>query len=147
VDLWRVSDHAALDGAGGTYTDGRWHRRGHPIVYCALNPSTALLETLVHIELDAEDRPRRFQLLKIEVPDAVSRQTVEDLPPAWANDVEQTRSLGDRWLFWKRSLLLEVPSALVPETWNVLINPVHAQANSLKIAAIYDHALDARLFE
>ena len=66
VTLWRVSNYATLDGVGGTYVAGRWHTKGHPIVYCSEDPSTALLETLVHIEIDAEDRPQIFQVLKIQ---------------------------------------------------------------------------------
>jgi hypothetical protein len=41
--------------------------------------------------------------------------------------------------------LLEVPSVLIPETWNVLVNPLHAQASLLAVKAIYEHALDERL--
>ncbi len=103
---------------------GRWHTRGHPILYCTLNPATALLETLVHIEIDSEDRPERFQVSRIEGPDSLSIEKVEagSLPPNWAVDQSITQSIGDRWLGRGRSLLLQVPSVLVPETWNVLVN-------------------------
>jgi RES domain-containing protein len=57
-----------------------------------------------------------------------------------------TRSIGDRWLREGRSLLLQVPSVLVPETWNVLVNPQQGEANLLKISAMYDHGFDRRLF-
>jgi RES domain len=59
--LWRVSNYANLDGASGLHLSGRWHTRGHQAIYCTLNPPTALLETLVHIEIDVEDRPKRVQ--------------------------------------------------------------------------------------
>ena len=68
VTLWRESNYATLDGAGGTYVSGRWHTRRHPVIYCSEDPSTALLETLVHLEIDAEDRPGTFQVLKISLP-------------------------------------------------------------------------------
>ena len=146
--LWRVSSYRNLDGAGGLYVPGRWHIRGHPVVYCALNPATALLETLVHMEIDSEDRPERFQVLRIEGPDSLSMEKAEMdfLPPQWPEDMGVTQSLGDRWLREGRSLLLQVPSGLVPETWNVLVNPQHDEARLLKITAMYDHAFDARLF-
>lgn len=54
--------------------------------------------------------------------------------------------LATLWLAERRTLLLEVPIALAPETWNVLINPQHPEFGRLKIAAIYEHAFDARLF-
>ena len=52
--LWRISNYPNLDGTGGLYVSGRWHSKGHPVVYCTLNPSTSLLEILVHMEIDAE---------------------------------------------------------------------------------------------
>lgn len=147
VILWRVSNYKTLDGAGGLYVSGRWHTRGRPVVYCTLNPATALLETLVHIEIDSEDRPEHFQVLKVEGPNFLSVERVEvgALAPDWADDISVTQGIGDRWLQEKRSLLLEVPSVLVPETWNVLINPLHAEANLLKITQTYEHPFDARL--
>lgn len=146
--LWRVSNYANLDGVGGLYVSGRWHTKGHPVVYCTLNPATALLETLVHLEIDSEDRPERFQVLRIEGPDSLSFEQIEvsSLSPNWAADMSITQTIGDRWLTEGRSLLLQVPSVLVPETWNVLVNPQHAEATSLSIVATYEHAFDLRLF-
>jgi RES domain-containing protein len=148
VILWRVSNYQTLDGVGGLYVSGRWHTKGHPVVYCTLNPATALLETLVHIEIDSEDRPERFQVLRIEGPDTLLIEEIEAnaLRSNWAEDIASTQNLGDGWLSERRSLLLKVPSLLVPETWNVLVNPQHAEANLLKITVTYEHAFDARLF-
>ena len=145
--LWRVSNYQNLDGVGGLYVSGRWHTKGHPVVYCTLNPATALLETLVHIEIDSEDRPGLFQVLRIEGPDSLSLELVEaaSLPPDWGQDISSTQTIGDLWLSERRSLLLQVPSVLVPETWNVLVNPQHPEANLLKLTAAYEHAFDARL--
>lgn len=146
--LWRVSNYQSLDGVGGLYVSGRWHTKGHPVVYCTLNPATALLETLVHIEIDSEDRPERFQVLRIEGPESLSIERVEaeSLSPNWAEDTNATQAIGNRWLSEKRSLLLQVPSVLVPETWNVLVNPQHVEINLLKIIAMYEHPFDSRLF-
>ncbi|MBV8113476.1 MAG: RES family NAD+ phosphorylase [Silvibacterium sp.] len=145
--LWRVSNYASLDGSGGLYVSGRWHTRGHAVVYCAENPATALLETLVHLEIDAEDRPERFQVLRIEGPDTISRERIEPgrLPDGWQSDLTVTQRVGVDWLASGRSFLLEVPSVLAPETWNVLVNPRHREAVLLKISAVYEHGWDKRL--
>ncbi len=113
-----------------------------------MNPATALLETLVHIEIDSEDQPDHFQVLRIEGPDSLSIETigVDSLPQNWAEDLHITQTIGDRWLAEKRSLLLQVPSVLVPETWNVLVNPQHSESGLLKITTVYKHPFDARLF-
>lgn len=146
--LWRVSNYQTLDGVGGLYVSGRWHTKGRPVVYCTLNPATALLETLVHIEIDSEDRPEHFQVLRIEGPDALSREKIDigALAPNWADELSITQGIGDNWLREKRSLLLEVPSVLVPETWNTLVNPLHPEASLLKVTGIFEHAFDSRLF-
>lgn len=145
--LWRVSKHATLDGAGSLLVAGRWHGKGHRVVYCSQNPSTCLLEALVHIEIDAEDLPEHFQMLQIKVSRrvAVERIAASSLPRGWQQDIAVTRAIGDKWLDSNRSLLLEVPSVLVPETWNVLINPNHRQARFLKIVKTYRHPFDSRL--
>ena len=144
--LWRISNYETLDGVAGLLVSARWHTKGHSVVYCTLNPATALLETLVHMEIDAEDRPERFHVLKIEGPDSLSLEKIDVDSLARAKDWNATQAIGDRWLSERRSLLLQVPSALVPETWNVLMNPQHAEANLLKITATYEHPFDPRLF-
>jgi RES domain-containing protein len=146
--LWRVSNHATLDGAGGLYVSGRWHTKGHPVVYCTLNPATALLETLVHMEIDSEDRPDCFQVLRIEGPDTLSQEKIRAtiLASNWPDDITVTQRIGDRWLSGQRSLLLHVPSVLVPETWNVLINPQHTEAHLLQVMMTYEQAFDSRFF-
>ena len=92
------------------------------------------------MEIDLEDRPERFQVLKIEGTVRLSTERIETetLAPNWINDTTLTQDIGDRWLVEQRSLLLEVPSALVPETWNVLANPKHAEATLLQIMATYE---------
>lgn len=144
--LWRVSNYRSLDGAGGLHVSGRWHTKGRPVVYCTWNPATALLETLVHMEIDSEDRPDHFQVLKIEGPESLTLENVDTkLPSDWREDLFSTQSVGDRWLAEGRSLLLSVPCVLAPETWNVLLNPAHAEAGLLKITASYEHPFDPRL--
>lgn len=146
--LWRVSNYASLDGVGGLYSSGRWHTKGHPVVYCTWSPSTALLETLVHMEIDSEDRPERIQVLKIEGPDTLSieRLHLNELPSGWFADWPITQEIGDAWLASRRSLLLEVPCVLAPETWNVLVNSKHPDIDQLTIRNVFEHPLDPRLF-
>jgi len=146
--LWRVSNYATLDGEGGLFASGRWHTKGHPVVYCTWSPATALLETLVHIEIDPEDRPERVQIMKIEGPDSLSNERIKatELAPDWLTNWNVTQETGDVWLSSRRTLLLEVPCVLAPETWNVLLNPLHPQASQLKIIDVYEHPLDARFF-
>ena len=130
-------------------TSGRWHTRGRRAVYCALSPATALLEILVHGEIDIQDLPARYRLFKIEAPDDVhvERIAVDELPPDWPEKSDVTRAIGDAWLAKGRAPLLIVPSAIVPETFNALLNPAHEDAKRIVIAKISEHAIDPRLLK
>jgi RES domain-containing protein len=145
--VWRISNHAALDGGGGLRAAGRWHSRGRPVVYCADSPAAALLEILVHLEIDLEDLPVRYRLLRIELPDGIAAERLDPaaLPEGWKEDVMLTRRLGDAWLLSRRTARLDVPSAIVPETWNILLNPAHPDAARARVVAMGEHLLDPRL--
>jgi len=147
ITLWRVSQYATLEGSGGLYVSGRWHTKGRPVVYCSEDPSTALLETLVHLEIDSEDRPESFQVLKIESAGEVSVEEIDlkKLGTGWPTNLARTRGAGDEWLQSQRTLLLQAPSVLVPERRNYLINPAHPEMKKLRISARYKHPLDPRL--
>lgn len=144
---WRVSNHVALDGEGGLHASARWHSKGRRVLYCAPNPATALLEMLVHAQIDIEDFPLTFRLLKIEIADRLAAQEVgaKDLPADWTADVTASRAIGDAWLAARRCALLFVPSAIVPETNNILINPEHRDARRVKLASATNYPLDQRL--
>jgi len=149
VILWRISNHTSLAGDGGLRASGRWHTRGRRVVYLAPTPAAALLETLVHFEIEIQNLPRRYRLFKLQVPDdvAVEHVTASDLPEGWVGRADLTRAIGDGWLAAGRAPLLTVPSALVPETFNVLLNPGHHDATRIAIAQIGDHAIDPRLLQ
>src|SRR5271169_5628765 len=145
--LWRISNHPTLDGRGGLETSARWHTQGRPIVYLAESVAGALLEVLVHLELSPVRLPKSYRLLKIEAPDDISIETLRatDLRENWTDDETLTRTIGDQWLASKRTALLRVPSAIVPETLNVLLNSAYEEARRLKIVSHREYPWDLRL--
>lgn len=93
---WRVGNYIDLSGEGGRKASARWHTTGTRVVYLADSLMSALVESLVHLEVDSEDTPDFYTLLKISVPDGVAIQPLE--PPAdadWKRDLEMTRRIGD----------------------------------------------------
>jgi RES domain-containing protein len=142
--LWRISRHRELNGRGGLFFAGRWHHAGVPVVYLAASPAGALLETCVH--LSANDVPPSFTLLKILGPDlAIDEIEITRLYHDWPARVEITRDLGSAWLERASSALLRVPSAIVPDTANYLLNPAHADAALFQIESSFIYPFDARL--
>jgi RES domain-containing protein len=142
--LWRISRHRDLSGFGGLKAGGRWHHAGRSIVYLAETPAAALLEVCVHTS--ANDVPPEFTLLKIEGPDIdVPSIQTQELPEDWLTRLEVTRDLGTAWLVRNESVLLRVPSAIVPETRNCLLNPAHRQAAEFRVIEVIGYPFDPRL--
>jgi RES domain-containing protein len=145
--LWRISNHASLSGDGGLYASGRWHSRGRRVVYLADHPASALVEIMVHLEIDAEDLPTHYQLLGVEVPNDVNVTPLaeNELPDGWRQQSALTRALGDEWLRAGATAVLRVPSAIVPEAANYLLNPAHPDAERIGIESAMRAAFDPRL--
>jgi RES domain-containing protein len=145
--LWRISSHSTLDGRGGLQASGRWHTEGRRIVYLAETPAGALVEVLVHLELDPAHFPQYYRLLKAEAPENLPARTItpSELPGNWIADQITTRTVGDEWLASKMTVLLRVLSVIVPETFNVLLNPERADAARVQVLWHEQYPWDTRL--
>jgi len=144
--LWRISNQRSLSGEGGLRYSARWHTAGHRIVCLAESPAGAMIEALAHLELDETDWPRSYQLMQVEVPAAL--RAVELSPGtgrSWRKSLATTRRAGDAWLHSGRSALARVPSAILPQTWNVLLNPGHSDAKQVRIVRTIRAEYDPRL--
>lgn len=146
--LWRISNFADLNGTGGIANSARWHSRGRAIVYLAESPSGALLERLVHLEIDLKDLPSAYQLLAVDIPDDLAFETIDPqiLPADWRYNDSATQKVGDDWLQAGRTAFLRVPSAITPYTFNWLLNPGHSEAKAAKIIEVIIAPFDQRLF-
>lgn len=146
---WRICRrrHAALKGEGARLHGGRWNTPGGAVVYASSTLALAALELLVHV--DPEDVPRDLVAMSIAIPhDApVTTITPGDLPRDWNRHPAHPAcaALGDRWLAEGAALILTVPSAVVPEEANVLVNPRHPRARHVSVASVRPFAFDRRL--
>ncbi len=149
----RLTQHryadTAYSGAGALRVDGRWHRAGVPAVYAAESATGALLEMLVHVE-----RPRLLAVDLVVVPSRFEARLtvrVEDaygpLPPGWWTFPWplSTQQLGRRWIEERRSVVLDVPSAVVRSARNFVFNPAHPDFGQVEISAPEPFELDPRL--
>jgi RES domain-containing protein len=127
---------------------GRWNEPGHPVIYAASNPSLATLETIANLRHPTVFGERT--LLEVGFDENTEEVSFEQLlrlrEDAPADDPElHTRQYGTAWLKERRSLALIAPSFVMPYDLNVLINPLHPKATSLKIVRQERLRLDARL--
>jgi len=155
VILWRIAAETRnyrandLSGAGAARNPGRWNEDGQPVLYTAPTIALAVLETAAHI--DAAGLPLNRFLVRIDVPDAAwaAREALSAsaLPPAWAAIPagKASMTIGAEWLRSSRSLVLMVPSVIVPEEPTTLINPAHPHARKLVATVVRAFEYD-RLF-
>lgn len=149
MHAWRITRAAyqALDGEGARLNGGRWNSEGVAVVYLSSTLSLAALEYLVHV--DIEDAPSDLVALKLFIPDdcLVEEVDVVSLPKDWSTTPNAAACLrrGDEWIRAGSSLLLRVPSAVVPEEMNVLLNPAHADAERIAVSLTRPFSFDSRL--
>lgn len=134
-----------LSGEGARLYGGRWNRKGVPCVYTATSRSLAVLEYSVNVALD--DIPRWLSMVTLEVPDHYQDQKMAQLPGNWSESPapSSTRELGTKWLNDCKHLLLRVPSSVIPQEFNILINPLHPELKEVKILSVEDFVYDVRI--
>ena len=136
----------AFSGEGARRFGGRWNAPGKRVVYVSGSLSLAALETLVHA--DRRRFEREYVVFKLTIPERlVLELRQQDLPEDWqARAVSDgARRVGDAWLAAQASVALAVPSVIVPEERNYLLNPEHPQFTELTIEAPRSFRFDARL--
>lgn len=154
VALWRIAtdtpDYEAhdLSGRGAEASGGRWNRAGMPMVYASTTRALTCLETVVH--LAKKPLPLNRYLVRIAVPPGTWAAAAEVDTAAlvgWDAEPAGRASLdwGTDWVASAATLLARVPSVIVPEEFDVLINPAHRDAVGLKAVKVRKWLYDARL--
>jgi RES domain-containing protein len=135
--------HEAFNGEGARLFGGRWNSPGQRAVYTSGSRALALLENLVH--LDTSGPLPAFSLMSVELDDG----DVEFTQPDAAEHIGRiafTRPIGDRWLRQCRSLALAVPSVVVPQEFNFVLNPTHPRFLTLRPSLPLPFLMDDRLY-
>jgi RES domain-containing protein len=149
--VWRIARRPfALDrlGIGARESGGRWNHPGTAVIYAGGTVAIAALERFVHV---AGIVPGDLVLVRIELPRtcSVERPALAKLPRSW-NLVPAERGsmdFGTRWARDNRSLVLYVPSALVNEEENAVLNPAHPEFPPVKMVIERDFQYDARMYQ
>lgn len=125
----------------------RWNSKGTHIIYTASSRALACLENLVH--RSGEGLNQQFKITEIYIPDRVSTEQInlKNLPEGWHQmaNYHYCQQLGDRWIENGKSLLLQVPSSIIRDETNILINPQHPGFLQVKVQEITPFEFDDRL--
>jgi RES domain-containing protein len=124
MPVWRVTQFPGVDGIGGLYSDGRWHTKGVHIVYASEHPALAVLEAMAHLSLELDGVPTTLKLCRLELEDGLAIHQ-PSLPAGWQANEAMSRKVGNAWLTDASTPLMRVPSAILPHSYNMIVNPAH----------------------
>lgn len=152
MNLYRIAREkycSDLNGEGARLYGGRWNSKGNAVLYTSEHVSLAALEVLVNSPIRM--LPSDLVLVKLFVdhsaePDIIS---AEDLGRDWKSYPAPVflKETGDSWIQSRSSLLMKVPSVIIPEEFNVLVNPGHSLFETVRVKSIRPFRFDQRLFE
>jgi RES domain-containing protein len=137
-----------LSGKEAEEKGGRWNPPGLACLYTSESRALAILESLVH--LPDHKRPRGMHIAVINIPDSVKALDVklsvteEDVKSAKFR--KKMQRIGEKWLADQKFALLKVPSVIIPEEKNILVNPLHPESKKITLSKVRAFRFDERLF-
>lgn len=147
--VYRIAHKKYAESLFASGMEGRWNSDGKKVLYTAESVSLAYLETLAHRKGMGYNRD--FNIMVIEIPSDAAFEEVESnrLPKNWRDfrNYEECKKLGDEWFDLHKSLYLKVPSAVVPENKNIVINTLHSDFEKVKLIEVLNFEPDERLEE
>ncbi len=150
-DAWRIDkkkrQDSSFDGAGAALEGGRWNSAGVRVVYASAHLAMAAMEKYVHLTKPVPRSTRfvRFEILFNGI--AIKTIPAEELPALWqlSPPGRDTQRIGDEWVASMDTAILAVPSSIVPEETNYLLNPAHPQFKKLTLKQPEEFLFDLRL--
>ena len=138
-----------LKGIGAALTEGyRWNSLNTYLVYTAESRALATLEVSVHLDL-SEDLPTDRYYIEIDIPEEITifEIKIEDLPDGWDSKppILETQYIGDDFVTGKSAAVLKVPSSIVQQEFNYLINPNHPDAEKITVVSASPLKFDSRI--
>jgi len=148
--VWRLCKSkwaaTALSGVGAAEFPGRWNTGGQKIVYTAGSQALAALEMLAHVEDRSYLRRAQYVIISVDIPENLV-QVPKRLPARWATIpvLRSSQKFGDRFLAAAALPAMRVPSAIVPDEFNYLLNPLHPGFDEFVIGKPERFRFDSRL--
>ena len=135
-----------LTGEGSRLFGGRWNHIGIPCLYSSESRSLAILEYSVNIELYSI--PRALSMVTIDVPeDKILEVEIPSMPGNWkaAPAPTETKNYGTGILSELKSMIIKIPSTIIEEEYNYLINPLHRDISNIKVINIVNFIYDLHI--
>ncbi|MEZ0484041.1 RES family NAD+ phosphorylase [Fibrella aquatica] len=147
MEVYRITRAIYTDKLVASGGVARWNTRGRFVIYTAGSRALACLENVVH--RSGEGLQELFRVMVINVPDVLPVEVVSlaELPMDWADyqNYDICQQIGEQWLKRGIAPVLRVPSAIVPQEWNYLLNPAHSSFTQIELLRTEAFAFDPRL--
>jgi RES domain-containing protein len=145
--VYRITLEKWARSLAGSGYPARWNSKGRHVIYTAGSRALACLENLAH--RSGEGLDHLFCIIEIQLPGPVSIQTVdpESLPGNWFSPEAYPfcQAICDDWIDKHESLALRVPSSIIPDEHNILINTGHPGFHDVSIHSVKPFRFDRRL--
>ena len=151
MKVWRICSrkHQRFDGEGASLYGGRWNHAGTAVVYTSASLALAALEFFVHIDVDL--LPNDLVAIAAEFPEKLAVETVKStgLPKNWRRypALESLKDIGTTWVTEGPTAILAVPSAIIPEEQNYLLNPAHQDFKHVRLRRPIPFYFDPRMWK
>ena len=148
---WRIDKEKwakqSFSGVGASLEGGRWNSPGILVGYASEHLAMAAQEKFIHMP---KPLPRRSRFVKFGIRFgklAVARLRASDLPPGWRSEPVPigTQAIGDAWVKGSKTAILAVPSVLIPEETNFILNPAHPDFSRIEISGAEPFVFDPRM--
>ena len=141
--------YATLDGVGGLHSSGRWHNKGTRVIYTSESSALAAWEYIVHIGT-LSLLPNDLVLLEIDIPEYnIIELPIKDLVDGWNGFPfkDETMNVCSIYFNTNKAFAIKVPSVVIPNSFNYVLNPNHPKINQCKIIEMAPFAYDSRLID
>ena len=151
MQVWRICSrrYQRFDGEGASLYGGRWNHAGTAVVYTSASLALAALELFVHIDVDL--LPNDLVAIAAEFPEKLAVETVKStsLPKNWRRypALESLKNIGTTWATDGSTAILAVPSAIIPEEQNYLLNPAHQDFKQVRLRRPIPFHFDPRMWK
>jgi len=149
MHVYRLSQRIFADdllGAGARLHGGRWNHKGIPCIYTGTSRALCICEYAANVSSD--NLPNDLAMVTFEIPEhSVLNLEINQLPKNWREDPSpfENKKLGSKILIKNEFLIIRIPSTIVPQEYNYILNPVHKNFEKVKIVDIMNFNFDIRI--
>lgn len=149
MEVFRISSEKYSKALTASGVSNRWNKDNQFVIYTGESRSLSTLENVAHLNIKPVIK---FEVMVISIADdetLFKRILIKDLPPDWRSDAQYPilQDIGSEWYINRESLILQVPSAIIPQEFNFIINTMHPDfSKKVSLVRIEEYFWDERLF-